>query len=181
MEQPETIPIETFTKTSQKEKKKNVPLAEPEDDDVETLVGDSGIICEEEIPESKEATRDECNEAKPVNCDDDAFVADPGGNTSGFGGAPGNRKGKGVLEMGEGSEENVASVVITKGEPSKPSEPTVTQMNGDLDMNLEQIIDVNGNGTGKSKKWFEQKIAELEELEKSSVVAVTEVVADLIG
>ena len=46
------------------------------------------------------------------------------------------------------------------------------QMNGDLDMSLEQIMDVNGNGTGKSKKWFEQKIAELEELEKTSVVAV---------
>ena len=39
-------------------------------------------------------------------------------------------------------------------------------------MSLEQIMDVNGNGTGKSKKWFEQKIAELEDLEKTSVVAV---------
>ena len=173
----ETEETATMTKTNtgkqNKRKQKNVPLAEPEDDDVDVLIEDSGIICDEGLPnEGKEATQDDEIEAKVAVPDDSVFTEDPAGATSSGGGTPKKKKGKGVLEVDEGSRESVANIVYAKEVSSTPSEPRVIQMNGDLDMSLEQIMDVNGNGTGKSKKWFEQKIAELEDLEKTSVVAV---------
>ena len=177
MDCPETEQTAIMTKTTtgkqNKRKQKNVPLAEPEDDDVDVLIEDSGIICDEGLlNEGKEAAQDEDNEATVAVLDDTVFTDDPAGATSSGGGTPKKKKGKGALEVDEGSRESVANVVYAKEMSSTPSEPTVIQMNGDLDMSLEQIMDVNGNGTGKSKKWFEQKIAELENLEKTSVVAV---------
>lgn len=149
-----------MTKTQTSIQKKNVPLAEPEDDDVEIAIEDSGIISDEGHPDEKEAA---CEASKTDCRDGDVFIQDQGGGIS--------SAGTNLVSRDNGTvSPEVPNGAAVKAASSIPSEPTVVQMNGNLD--LEQAMDVNGNGTGKSRKWFEQKIAELEELDKSSMVAV---------
>ncbi len=145
-----------------------MPLAEPEDDDVEVLVEDSGIICDEGLPDEQESNQEEIETEIRENR---VHKESPEPGASSSEGTPKKRKEKGALEMKVESDLSLADVVnCDRAESSLPTEPTVVPMNGDLD--IEQIMDVNGNGTGKSRKWFEQKIAELEELDKTSTVAV---------